>query len=233
MKKHLNQRGFAAFEILILVLLVSVLGFVGYRAYTSRQAKPAETAQTKTTETPHFSEWKTYKSAFEGISFKYPGNWTIKTETGDSAFGDGSKYEQTILTSPSGLRLAYLDHVDGLGGGCNDDVPKVQLKEVERLADNHPTDDLFFVETNARIAVAGLDSEGKAQKAGYTGSCLFYPTIKSKHGDKGGAVMFLESPSINGGDGTTVQITSGDTRPASQLEDVEVARQILKSFKYE
>lgn len=46
-----NQRGFAAFEILILVLLLGVLGFVGYRAYTASQVKPSVDSSTAKIET--------------------------------------------------------------------------------------------------------------------------------------------------------------------------------------
>ena len=59
------------------------------------------------------SNWKTYNSKLEGLSFKYPNNW-IETKT------EREGYEALTLTTPSGYEFNYTFSTRNRSGGCLD-----------------------------------------------------------------------------------------------------------------
>jgi hypothetical protein len=60
------------------------------------------------------ASWKTYTSEAEGLSFKYPADWTT-SDPGDP----GPGVEAMNFIGPDHLKLSWSDNVYGLGGGCD------------------------------------------------------------------------------------------------------------------
>ncbi len=226
MKKLLNQRGFGALEMILVVLLLAAIGAAGYFAYQARQAD-SDTASSKnvTAENPEakanpYEGWKTFESvAYKGASFRYPTDWNTKVEA--SPFPEVADGKNVILTSPKGLQLNYVEFIDGLGGGCPDTDPHVNLTTVEELA-NGSVPPVYFIENKSIIALASESSwpNNKAQ-VGDTGTCLYYPLV-STNSAQGSQLSFS----------TSIQARGGDAAPlVADKAELAEARLILKSFK--
>jgi hypothetical protein len=65
------------------------------------------------------SSWKTYVSATEKASFKYPQDWILSSSLG----GDLPDQDRAILQSPSGkVKITWISAFTGLGGNCEKQV---------------------------------------------------------------------------------------------------------------
>ncbi len=91
----INQKGFSAVEILLVVLVVGLISAVGYLVYMNRHPKTATNSvttastvanTTKTSEKPAvdpYEGWQAYSA--RGFSVKYPPKWTNIDLLGDRA----------------------------------------------------------------------------------------------------------------------------------------------------
>lgn len=75
--KHLNQRGFAVLELLLILVVIGILGFVGYRAIQARNLPEVSDYA------PILSSSKTYQNKEFGFKLSYPKSW------GDAKFAKG------------------------------------------------------------------------------------------------------------------------------------------------
>src|SRR5438309_2039093 len=113
--KKLNQKGFAALEIILVVLLLAVISGAGYYVYTSRHdSKTSSPAPAKQSQ-----KMLTYTSKEHHSSFTYPENWKIAKQI-ERPDGSGAGTEVFLITSPSGkVSVRWTGGISGIGGACN------------------------------------------------------------------------------------------------------------------
>jgi hypothetical protein len=116
-----NAAGFSAVEALVVVVVLVVLvvlGGIGYLVYKSHH-KPVKTTasntvttSTKTTpKTDSYEGWKTFTSNKEGLSFRYPANWTVQTETCLNPTTQ-SVGECTTIRTPQSANSSYVFNIN-------------------------------------------------------------------------------------------------------------------------
>jgi type II secretory pathway pseudopilin PulG len=125
MKKLNNQNGFTAVEVVLVVLLVGALGIAGYFAYKNQHTTATKavvvttkSAPAKTVASP-YAGWKTYSSAYEGASFKYPSSWTLAVSPEPVSNGNVDNGNVLTLKSPSGYVVNFQAPDQSQGGGCS------------------------------------------------------------------------------------------------------------------
>ena len=128
MIKRKNIKGFTVVEILLVLVFVALVTLIGlYVVHNHDASKTANTvtstAKPTTTSktTDPYAGWKTYTSATEHASFKYPSTWTTTDTSG--RFGDSST-DAVDLKSPSGaITVSWASVVSGVGGACDAQAP--------------------------------------------------------------------------------------------------------------
>lgn len=95
--KGASQKGFSIVEALLILVVIGILGFTGWYIYHAKQAsdknyavaanttiptykKKTSTANTAATNNP-YAGWNTYTVASTGLTFKYPADWTMRSNT--------------------------------------------------------------------------------------------------------------------------------------------------------
>ena len=64
---------------------------------------------------------KSYTSSFEKLTFQYPTDWTVDTKAQGSNVANA---DSLTIKSPSGkAEVVWVSALDGLGGGCDENVP--------------------------------------------------------------------------------------------------------------
>jgi len=90
-----KQSGFGVIVIIVAIVALVILGYAGYRIYTAQTSKPVSTTNTTTNQTngnntnqnantqavDPYAGWKTYCDTIEKSCFKYPGNWTLNSNS--------------------------------------------------------------------------------------------------------------------------------------------------------
>lgn len=116
---NMNQKGFANI-ILVVVIIVVLVGAVGYFAFVKKfepitqqptltQTQITIPAKTSISSTPALKNetmnWKTYSSAQYGFEFKYPSDYSIRTENFNIFVEkqNGGLYAVVIIDNPSKL----------------------------------------------------------------------------------------------------------------------------------
>ncbi len=103
--KKLNQKGFSAVEVVIVVVVLGLIGGLGWYIKEHRTDKKTQsTTQTSSnspTSAPQASKdpyegWKTYSDDPNGITFKYPADWTAKS----GGYGEAGKLMPYTINSP-------------------------------------------------------------------------------------------------------------------------------------
>lgn len=128
---HTKQRqsGFGALLVLVLILVVVTLGasaLLVYRHRGSAKTKNTTTSTKQQTGAPGsqapvdvYAGWKTYASATENATFKYPSNWTLTQPAVAPVSGDA-----TGIASPSGvLTITWDASTGGLGNEHSSSYP--------------------------------------------------------------------------------------------------------------
>lgn len=80
------------------------------------------------------TNWKTYR-AKNGVSFRYPDDWTLKQVSADQMNPD-----YTLVTSPKSFFLKFVTDVNGLGGGCgnaDDMLTSVNVYQIKSAGFNN------------------------------------------------------------------------------------------------
>lgn len=117
-----KQQGSALTVTVITLLIVALLGTLGFVFYQNFVTKPA-TENTNVNEPAETAvKTKTFTSKEKGISFKYPGNWTV-VETPSEGNTDAYYGTSISLANETGKELALLQTGGGLGGSCPDTEP--------------------------------------------------------------------------------------------------------------
>ncbi len=93
-----NQKGFGAIEAMLILIIVAVIGFVGWYVWkqnqnpadkkttTSNQTNTDGNKETEKTADP-YAGWLSCKDTGEGLSFKYPADWSTEATTKDNPCG--------------------------------------------------------------------------------------------------------------------------------------------------
>lgn len=130
-----KQSGFSTAVILLAVLVVAVLAVTSVLVYQRHKPISAQhsaaTSQTQTTSqsknaatlappTDPYAGWKTYTSATEKLSFKYPSDWTTTDYSDRTATGKADSVE---LFNPSkSVAVFWNSQRGGVGGACDPSV---------------------------------------------------------------------------------------------------------------
>lgn len=130
MRRQKYQSGFGTIEILLIVLIIAALvvaGLVVYQRYHKRsntnnsaatnssQSTQKQTNTNNTTQPPQdvYTGWKTYTSATEKATFRYPSNWTLTQPKLPPVYATD---DATGITSPSGtITITWNSAVGGYG----------------------------------------------------------------------------------------------------------------------
>lgn len=90
------QSGFSVIEALLILVIVGMLGFTGWYVWHAKQNaynilsadnsstpninKKNSTSNSSVSNSDQYTGWKTYSSDKEGLSFKYPSDWSAKDD---------------------------------------------------------------------------------------------------------------------------------------------------------
>ena len=158
------------------------------------------------------SDWKTYESKLEGLSFKYPNDWNEKKEATDN-------YEELTLTTKSGYEFNFISSQRYRDGGCTDctvhysekvSVPKFKdlfILENDRSANANV---IYLAENNIPVGEDGLN----------------WFIASKKYPDKRDIVFqgeFWNKDHMN---------IKMDPKEFSETPEVQATREILKSVTY-
>ena len=107
---------------------------------TSTPAPSIKATPTKTATVSAIPQgWKNYQLPDEKLSFSYPQNWKLKTESTGSI---GTRYS---VTSPNNFNLIFITSLDGLGGGCDEVCQSQNIKNTVLGTLNFSTKPLYIV----------------------------------------------------------------------------------------
>jgi hypothetical protein len=184
-----------------------------------------------------YEGWKTYRSEWEGASFRYPSDWTIVE--GSIDLGEGRAAGQmVVLTSPQGSKVSWRAPLSEVGGGCEpSQKPHIFI---ERLLDTPTTGS----RNPLRVAVLSLEGhkslgvvdtsmfEGRLE-IGDTGGCLVYPTFKSAP-RASYSIQFITGEDVQIGNGAMSQDGSERLTVDEYLDrhDIAVSLKIFQSLRY-
>jgi hypothetical protein len=238
MKKVLNQKGFSAFEVLLVIVALAAIGAAGYFAFQARQnaaVKPAP-APAPVAKADPYAGWLTAKSNLDSLTFKYPSDWKIEQQSSDpDKFFD----ENIKLTSPTGFILHYTVEPQGLGGGCAPTC-KTKFGRVDK-AFKVGSQQVYWAELtdldtaqNPQVTHMGIglidpdvsDATGVVPTSGATVDYILYNFYKSPSNK---TVWVRGDYSDENGNGDKQSLSESKYY---SLPDVQKAELILKSFKY-
>jgi len=228
-----NQNGFTAIEGILSALLVVAVGAAGYFAYQGHQDRATDTAggvaQTTKTAADPYKGWKTYNTAQENSSLKYPADWKITKDIDTSATLEDGRRENLTFTSPSGFALEYYGYPSGLGGGCEPaDCPTTHTTSKEKRTilgkSVYLVHQVVTNTDNTNLKIVGFinaDAQNTGLSADYKGFPPYY-SFTGRHGD----VMISGSYKV-GSPKNDLSATD-----FFELDDAKNATLILESLKY-
>ena len=102
--------------------------YQGYKArYATNQLSKPTPQQSKQSPSPAADEtadWKIYTSAKEGLSFRYPKEWTLESKPTTSAQQVPSTIENIVLKGSNDFRLQFVVGTLPLDGYCGPEHQK-------------------------------------------------------------------------------------------------------------
>jgi Tfp pilus assembly protein PilV len=117
-----NENGFTLIEPLLILLILGILGFAGWYVYSHHHAAKTSSTPTATSTTlavNPYTGWKTYRSTYENVSFKYPSNWIVSVTPEPVSDGTVANGNVLTITSPTGTVVNFQAPAQGQGGACS------------------------------------------------------------------------------------------------------------------
>lgn len=122
-QKKPGRKALQVFGIVVLLALVAGGVYAWQNNQVAQQNKEVDalkkTTVVATKTTDPYDGWKSYTSAIEKSTFKYPSNWKLvsKVAPKDSYLAGA---DEATVTSPSGkLVINWISAIDGIGGACD------------------------------------------------------------------------------------------------------------------
>jgi len=162
----------------------------------------------------------TYKSKYEGFSFKYPGNWDVKV------WSDDDSSSGITLTSPNkAILVSFGSPVVAPQSNCANDAPKLIVRSVKAAGDIGSVRPLYLIEYTLGDlkSVALTDWDGTVPMIGQTDKCTYQPAFQSKHE---GAYVWFKISDISD------QYRQMSAEDFFALPEVQAAKEIIASGVY-
>ena len=181
-----------------------------------------------------------FVAEFEGISFSYPGSWSVISET---LRPQGNIYpNETIvkLANPTQtLELDFNSFIDGLGGGCGDNCPENIIYSVEELPVKNAHTKLFLVKRSyggvKQMSVYGYQDQypvAIGSKKEFMQYLLFENKISFGSSNERGEKIMMNGRAHLSIKSTTPAHTNLTNEAFFALPEVLEAESILRSLEY-
>jgi len=218
-----DDRGVAlVLELVLLAIVLTAAGFAGYKYITHKNAagtvpKPKpHIASPSSSATPNqYAGWQTYTSKTEGLSFRYPPDWTYKNTGSADPSDDGGTF-----SGPGGLNVAWDSAISSLGGACNPSTdPHVYFRQLTKITS---TPDDYILESGKQDSTQNVSVVNQEYdpaiplRLGDSGTCIYYPLFKSRDGKRN---MFLQA---------RVGFNSTNLTP----DQISISKEIFMFLKY-
>jgi PsbP-like protein len=117
-------------EVALLVAVLGLASFAVYRGYKARHtanqpSKPVPHQSKQSQSADGTANWNTYTSAKEGLSFRYPNDWTVEGKPTTGAQQVPSTIEHVVLKGSNGFRLELAVGTVPLDGHCGPEHQKL------------------------------------------------------------------------------------------------------------
>lgn len=235
-----NTSGFSAVEALIIVLVLVVLGGVGYLVYKNHHKTTKTTANNANTTTPTkkttpqadpYEGWKTFTSSKEGLSFRYPANWTIQTQTCVNAVTQAAG-ECTNIRTPQSANSPYIFNIN-YNWNADDEASKTSnntyVTSSTPLNITGSKTPLYLAASNVGSGdklIYGLDVVDHNYTAG-----MSQKVVTAVPSQKDANVFFSFGASMRPAEGTQVGVGYTEAQYQAQPDYANVIK-MLQSIKY-
>jgi hypothetical protein len=181
--------------------------------------------------------WKTYHSAWEKATFKYPPTWALKKQTFKTGSASAPVGDSATLTAPDGFTVSWTAPVSGIGGGCDaSKAPHIFVDRILRMPSTGSVNPLRMILTSREhrkeldvVDSTTLDNR-KTLKVGDTGECLLYPLFRSKfHTD---LYLIGFNAGVGGGPASYERNANLTDDQYLQNASVKAALKIFESLRY-
>lgn len=115
--KIFNQKGFTAFEGILIAIILALIAGVGYYVYQARTDQVSDNKTEVVKKKDPYQGWNTFESGVvQGLSFKYPSTWRVETIEKNNEY----KMDEVSIKSTDGLIFTFSTPISGFGGACYD-----------------------------------------------------------------------------------------------------------------
>ncbi|MBI2037218.1 MAG: hypothetical protein HYT14_02560 [Candidatus Liptonbacteria bacterium] len=155
----------------ILVLILIGAGIFYATRFTS--PFPQESAKQAKAPNDETADWKTFSSATEGFTLKYPGDWTVEntsnTNCGNVKLNGSYCRDRYDFVSPDGVRVRYVEHKDensdriscGTQSACwSDNILSLEKLNIQNLGQ------VYLVKLDKQVSLHKPLSEETTPKVG-------------------------------------------------------------------
>jgi len=163
----LNQKGFSALELILIVAVVVLIGVVGWLIYndqsktkaTNQQNTTNQNSTKTTTDNDPYEGWKTYSDS--SVALRYPVGWTVK----DLSQGSGQLWTQIIAPRDDAIGLS--DNPNATNKHIVVDIRPVSQSTSTTCREDckvySATSLSITKSSNAELVISDWDSQGYAQ----------------------------------------------------------------------
>jgi hypothetical protein len=234
MKSLKNERGAVLIiELIVFAVVLVVAGVAAFRYYEHKKAvNPRTTPVARTPEpTPDpYAGWKTYKLAKEGLSLRHPPSWKLIEQPASEYDFGGFK-----LTGPNGFMIKVLVQAHSHDGGFG---PGRVVSFTDEIRDANYAKPLYIVgsydsEANCCDLISVNDLRGLYSpfRSKITDPVPGYTL--SQYQEFGLSNNVYVSGKFTGGSDTSVAGTNAPHADPDKDPDINEARKILGSLKYD
>lgn len=158
--KIFNQKGFTAFEGVLIAIILALIAGVGYYVYQARTDKENENKTEVVEKKDPYQGWNTFESNLENVTFQYPNTWKVDKLQRKSSY-DENYDQETVVLSKNGYEFEFGNRISGLGGACYD--PEKYPEEAKN--DPRSVCPLFEYTKIGKTKVNGIDVYKSTRKS--------------------------------------------------------------------